>query len=342
MVSFMILAANVVTLLVLSSLSGGLLAGDPRLFVEATSSGSLLVATGPGSSINGGIGSGSESFLATSDCTPGPYPFPEGCMFDFSTLQGSGALSVVWESDGTRYSLSGQILISSVPNPENRTSGAIDSSDTFAIWDLSFDAVLSAGSSAWAFTARGFIWALIPPFATQCCFFESRTTAILLGEPIAVSPGTELPFLGFFLIWLSESQILPPNNIDVPAADSVHHLVTTQLAFPVEIDIKPSSFPNSINPKNLGKIAVAILSSTDFNASGQVDASSLTFGRTGNEQSLAFCNGSEDINNDGLLDLVCHFDTQASGFQQGDTVGILRGRTIDGSSLEGEDSIRVV
>jgi len=133
MVSFMILAANVVTLLVLSSLSGGLLAGDPRLFVEATSSGSLLVATGPGSSINGGIGSGSESFLATSDCTPGPYPFPEGCMFDFSTLQGSGALSVVWESDGTRYSLSGQILISSVPNPENRTSGAIDSSDTFAI-----------------------------------------------------------------------------------------------------------------------------------------------------------------------------------------------------------------
>ncbi len=111
----------------------------------------------------------------------------------------------------------------------------------------------------------------------------------------------------------------------------------------VVIDIKPGSDPNSIKRNSRGTIPVAILSTADFDAPSQVDKTSLTFGRTGDEESLAFCTRSaEDVNGDGLLDQVCHFKTRNTGFQQGDTEGILKGMTVDGVSIEGRDSVRIV
>ncbi len=110
----------------------------------------------------------------------------------------------------------------------------------------------------------------------------------------------------------------------------------------VTIDIKPGSDLNSINFKSRGKIPVAILSTKDFNALSQIDINSLTFGRTGDERSLAFCHASEDVNRDGLQDLLCHFHTEATGFQCGDTEGILRGETKEGRPIEGSDSVRII
>lgn len=112
---------------------------------------------------------------------------------------------------------------------------------------------------------------------------------------------------------------------------------------PVAIDIKPGSTRNPINPKSKGKIPVGILSSPTFNALSEVYVNSLTFGRTGAESSLAFCNsGGEDVNGDGLLDLVCHFYTQKTGFQDGDTHGVLQGLTGDGKLIRGTDSVVIV
>ena len=117
----------------------------------------------------------------------------------------------------------------------------------------------------------------------------------------------------------------------------------TGAAVMVSIDIKPGSFPNSINLGSSGSIPVAILSTPTFDAPRRVDRGSLTFGRTGDEQSLITCSRSpEDVNADGLLDLVCHFDTRKTGFQVGDSVGILRGRLFDGTSIEGRDSVRIL
>lgn len=111
----------------------------------------------------------------------------------------------------------------------------------------------------------------------------------------------------------------------------------------VDIDIKPGSVPNAINRDSEGKIPVAILSSTTFNATRAMDATSLTFGRTGNETSLAFCNGTPgDVNGDGLLDMVCHFNTQATGFLLGDTQGVLKGKALSGVPIKGTDSVRIV
>ena len=116
----------------------------------------------------------------------------------------------------------------------------------------------------------------------------------------------------------------------------------------VRIDIKPSSDPNSINTKSKGVVPVAILSTAGFSAPSLIDRESLTFGYSGDEESLQRrkngnpnC-GEEDVNGDGVLDVVCHFNTQDTGLQVGDTEGILKGETVDGVRIEGRDSVRIV
>jgi hypothetical protein len=116
------------------------------------------------------------------------------------------------------------------------------------------------------------------------------------------------------------------------------------LAIPVDISIKPGAAPPvPINAGSHGTIPVAILSTSTFNAVTDVDTSSLTFGRTGKEQSLRFCNtGGEDVNGDGVPDLVCHFETQSTGFQSGATLGILMGKTTQGTTIIGQEAIVIV
>jgi len=114
-----------------------------------------------------------------------------------------------------------------------------------------------------------------------------------------------------------------------------------QTSLTVSIDIKPGTLENSINPKSHGKIPVAILSTSRFKAPDSVKQATLTFGRVGSEQSLSFCK-PEDVNEDGLPDLVCHFETQKTALGGGDTKGILRGVTVFGKPLKGVDTIRIV
>jgi hypothetical protein len=110
----------------------------------------------------------------------------------------------------------------------------------------------------------------------------------------------------------------------------------------ITIDIKPGSNRNSINPKSKGKIPVAILSTEDFDAPNMTDQDSLTFGPQGDEDSLAFCNpNGEDLNEDGLIDLVCHFYTQLTGFGCDDVEGILMGNTTDYIPIVGKDSVKI-
>ena len=110
----------------------------------------------------------------------------------------------------------------------------------------------------------------------------------------------------------------------------------------VAIDIKPDSQRNHVNPRSRGRINVAILSTPEFDAYAMMDGTSLTFGRTGDENSLLECKAKgRDVNHDGLRDLICTFSIQAAGFQKGDIVGILRGQTLNGNPITGSDSVRV-
>lgn len=114
-------------------------------------------------------------------------------------------------------------------------------------------------------------------------------------------------------------------------------------AMPVAIDIRPGGVVNAIRPDKPGKVTVAILSDGGFDAMSEVIPTSLLFGRTGEETSLASCaRNGEDANGDGYTDLICRFHAQRTGFQLGDTEGILRGRTVDQIPIEGRDVVLIL
>jgi len=102
-----------------------------------------------------------------------------------------------------------------------------------------------------------------------------------------------------------------------------------------DIDIKPGSDPNSINPKSKGVIPVAILGSADFDVT-TVDPDSVTFGPTGTEAPPVRW-AIEDVNIDSFFDVVFHFKTQECGFSAGDETGTL---TCDQGSAS--DSVNIV
>ena len=109
---------------------------------------------------------------------------------------------------------------------------------------------------------------------------------------------------------------------------------------PVTIDIKPGSFPNSIDPRSRGVLPVAILTTATFDAAA-VEPATVRFGSTGRE-TPPLRSALEDVNGDGHLDLLLHFATQATGIECGNTSASLTGKTFGGQWIEGSDSMSTV
>lgn len=128
-----------------------------------------------------------------------------------------------------------------------------------------------------------------------------------------------------------------------PAAGARRVVVDVQGYF-TPIDIRPGKASNQVNPKSMGKMKVTILSTRTFDATKVVGQSSITFGRTGSENSLVDCSKKfKDVNGDGLLDLTCRFSLRYAGFQAGNTAGVLRfNDTTRGIPYEGRDTITTV
>jgi hypothetical protein len=84
----------------------------------------------------------------------------------------------------------------------------------------------------------------------------------------------------------------------------------------VDVDIKPDSYSNSINPFAGGVIPVAILGSDTFDVA-DVDVATLAFGPSG--APIAHREGHlHDVNYDGIMDLMAHFRTQDTAIACGD------------------------
>ncbi|HUU98732.1 MAG TPA: hypothetical protein VM487_23620 [Phycisphaerae bacterium] len=113
----------------------------------------------------------------------------------------------------------------------------------------------------------------------------------------------------------------------------------------VEIDIKPGSYPNSINLGSHGLVPAAILSSDSFDATA-VDPASVTLAGAGaavRGNGNRYMAHEEDVDGDGLTDLVIQVETEnfdPDEFQDG--YAILAGETFDGVLFEGFDEIRIV
>jgi concanavalin A-like lectin/glucanase superfamily protein len=102
----------------------------------------------------------------------------------------------------------------------------------------------------------------------------------------------------------------------------------------VLIDIKP----RTLNPKSKGMTPVAILTTCAFDAT-TVDPTTVRFGRTGIEADPVR-SGLKDVNGDGKIDMILHFETRETGIKCGDTSASLTGHTVDGQIFQGADSIR--
>jgi DNA-binding beta-propeller fold protein YncE len=111
----------------------------------------------------------------------------------------------------------------------------------------------------------------------------------------------------------------------------------------VSIDIKPGSYPNSINLGSGGTVAVAIFSTSTFDAT-KVDPLTVSLASApvrlkGNGAPMA---SFEDVNQDGLLDIVVRVSTQTLELSETDEEAVLTGKTFDGISFSGMDTVRVV
>lgn len=111
-------------------------------------------------------------------------------------------------------------------------------------------------------------------------------------------------------------------------------------AIEIMIDIKPGSWPNSINLRNMGVIPVAVFSTEEFDAT-LIDMRRTRFGPAGTK--LVHESGHiEDVNLDGIADLVLHFDISDSGIECGDESAGLLSVDVAGLSISGTDLVRTV
>jgi hypothetical protein len=104
----------------------------------------------------------------------------------------------------------------------------------------------------------------------------------------------------------------------------------------VGIDIKPGSDPNSINLNSKGKVPVAILTIDDFDAY-DVDPVSCEFAGA-----YPVRWNMEDVDNDGLHDILLHFMTQELELTKESIEATLEGETYDGIQIIGTDSVNIV
>ncbi|MGY5880973.1 MAG: PKD domain-containing protein, partial [Candidatus Thorarchaeota archaeon] len=112
-------------------------------------------------------------------------------------------------------------------------------------------------------------------------------------------------------------------------------LSVTVLRIPVIIDVKPCSDKNPINTKSKGKIPVAIINNGIFDPA-LVNPETVLFGPNG--ASPTHWN-FKDVDDDGDIDLMLHFNTQETGIVPGDISVTLYADLYDGRQVVGEDNI---
>ena len=99
-----------------------------------------------------------------------------------------------------------------------------------------------------------------------------------------------------------------------------------------------------INLNSAGVIPVAVFSSDTFDATiinpDTIFLASAQVKVAG--KSDKFLCHNEDVNDDGLADLVCQVETAEFMIEAGQGTAELTATTFDGSAIRGEDSIRIV
>jgi len=152
----------------------------------------------------------------------------------------------------------------------------------------------------------------------------NKTFLVVLCALVCIGPGSSLGVGGQAGFPLSSR----PSDDRFWAPDSTPAVVT--------IDIRPGGRRNLVKPSSSNSISVAILGSSKFDVT-DVDVTTLRFGPAGaepvNDPSL------QDVNRDGIADLVAYYVVKHAGIACGDEQAPLVGGTHTGGSFEGSDRI---
>jgi probable HAF family extracellular repeat protein len=110
----------------------------------------------------------------------------------------------------------------------------------------------------------------------------------------------------------------------------------------VNLDLGGGDAPRVINLKSKGKLPVAILSTDDFDATAIDPLTVVLAGASVVVKKNGTAHASiEDVDGDGLLDLVMHFYVQDFDLTTSDTEAALTGETFDGTLIEATASVQV-
>jgi hypothetical protein len=111
------------------------------------------------------------------------------------------------------------------------------------------------------------------------------------------------------------------------------------------IDVEPYDDTNTVKNDGKGRIAVAILSDRDLDATTldpvQITLDGMAVRSTG-KKTRRWSTSNQDINNDGLMDLMVEFDDVAGTYQPGEVQANLSAVSSEGIPVVGTDTINVI
>jgi hypothetical protein len=230
----------------------------------------------------------------------------------------------VFTRTGTTWTQAAKLLASDGTAGDGFGGSVFLDGDTALIGAGSDDENGDYSGSAYVFTRSGTTWT-----ETAKLLASDGATGDHFGGSVSVDDGTAL---------IGAAYEDTPNSDYLGAA----YVFTQVSEISVDIDIKPGSYPNSINPKSNGKVPVAILTTEDFDA-GNVDPGSIDF-----LGASPLTWAMEDVDDDGDIDMILHFKTKDLDFnllvdEGGEyPYAYLYGETNDGAPIEGKDTVRLV
>jgi hypothetical protein len=120
-------------------------------------------------------------------------------------------------------------------------------------------------------------------------------------------------------------------------------MATVVNACGADIDIKPGSDQNKLNPTSGGRTKVAILTTSSFDATTVDPSTCYMLGPNTRSNGAPVENWNlQDIDSDGDMDMVLQFQTNLTGIEHGDESASVIGNTDEGESFSGNDDITTV